>query len=165
MNHVLLSASPGLIARWAKLYSDSKSVSATVTFAHLGGVLLGGGFAIVADRSSLRLAPAGSGERARELRELAAVHPWVLWGLGITFATGLLQLFADLTTFLPSAVFWTKMSLVALLLGNGYVRMRTERTLIAGGAGAERRFRGTSIVSLVLWFAILLAGTMLTTVS
>ena len=163
MTHVLMA--PGLIARWAKFYSDSKTVSASITFVHLAGVMGGGGLALAADRASLKLAPVGSADRGRQLTELAQVHPWVVGGLGVILASGLMMLFADLNTYLTSAVYWTKMSLVAVLLLNGYVRLRAERLLLAGTHSAERRFRGTSMVSVALWLSILLAGTLLTTIS
>jgi hypothetical protein len=56
------------------------------------------------------------------------------------------------------------MGLVALLLTNGYVRLRAENVLRQGGT-AWITFRRTSAISLVLWFLILLAGAFLTTVS
>jgi hypothetical protein len=56
------------------------------------------------------------------------------------------------------------MGLVALLLLNGFLRLRAEHTLARGGA-AWRSFRVTSAVSVVLWFTILLAGAFLTTVA
>ena len=55
--------------------------------------------------------------------------------------------------------------LIALLLVNGWVRMRAERDLEAGGTSDWKRFRVTSVVSLVLWFTVLLAGVFLTTIS
>jgi hypothetical protein len=88
----------------------------------------------------------------------------VLAGLALTITSGLLMLFADLQTFLTSALYWSKMGLVALLLTNGYVRLRAENVLRQGGT-AWITFRRTSAISLVLWFLILLAGAFLTTVS
>src|SRR2546426_4387376 len=42
-----------LLAGWARLYGHTP-VSATVTYLHLVGILLGGGVAVAADRASLR---------------------------------------------------------------------------------------------------------------
>ncbi len=53
------------------------------------------------------------------------------------------------------------MGLIALLLGNGYIRMRAENALQQGLAAGWDRFRRTSVASLVLWLVILLAGTLL----
>lgn len=150
----------GLVHRWAKFYDDRDSVSTTVTFIHLAGILVAGGFAIVADRASLRLSPTGDEDQTRQLEEIALVHRWVIIGLVVTFVSGILMFFSDLNTYMHSVVFWTKMGLIVLLLGNGYVRMRAEAALRRGVA-AWRRFRQTSIASLALWFAVLLAGTIL----
>jgi hypothetical protein len=159
------SAIPQLIARWAQIYGDRKWLSAGVTFVHLSGVLLGGGFAIVADRASLQLAPANAAELPRELARLRTVNTWVVAGLAVTFVSGLLMMLADLHTYLPSILFWTKMGLIALLIVNGAVRLRVEHALGAGSAAAWRPFRLTSAVSLVLWFCVLLAGSFLSTLS
>jgi hypothetical protein len=159
-------AAAGLIERWAHLYGDSKALSAGIMFVHLAGVLLAGGFAIAADRASLLL-PAEAGEHlAREIERLKAVHTWVIAGLALTVATGVLQLFSDLHTYLTAWIFWTKMGLIALLLLNGWVRLRAEQGIESGTVMPNlKRFRRTSVASLVLWFAVLLAGAFLTTVS
>jgi hypothetical protein len=156
----------GAITHWAKFYNDRTSVSAAVTYLHIAGMLLGGGFAVVADREALRVSPeATPPERWSEVVDrLPDVHRWVLAGLSLTFATGFLMLFADLDTYLSAAVFWTKMGLVALLLANGYGRVRAERLLRQGIATGWRWFRRTSVASFVLWFAVLLASTILTNV-
>ena len=153
---------PHIIARWARLYADSKVVSTSFTYLHLAGVLVGGGFAIAADRGALRLPPERGPERSSDLASLTTVHRWVIAGLALTFVTGLFMLLADLDTFLPSVVFWTKMGLIALLLVNGYVKLRDEAALLNGVDSAWRRLRRTTVWSLVLWFAVLLAGTILT---
>ncbi|MGA2381923.1 MAG: hypothetical protein ABSG61_00660 [Gemmatimonadales bacterium] len=156
----------GLVERWAHLYADSKALSAGIMFVHLAGVLGAGGLAIAADRVSLLL-PAEAGEHlAREIERLKAVHNWVIAGLALTVATGVLQLFSDLHTYLTAWLFWTKMGLIALLLVNGWVRLKAEQAIETGAVVPYlARFRRTSMVSLVLWFAVLLAGAFLTTVS
>ena len=148
-----------ILARWAHLYGHTP-VSATVTYLHLVGILVGGGLAVAADRASLRLSPA-TPDWSAELARLASVHRWVVAGLALIFASGLLMMFAELGSFATSVVFWTKMGLIALLLGNGYIRMRAETALLQGLAAGWSRFRRTSVASLVLWLAILLAGTLL----
>jgi hypothetical protein len=60
--------------------------------------------------------------------------------------------------------------LVALLLVNGYVLQRTETILRSCGGGQPHdplwnRLRTVSIVSIVLWAAIVLAGTILNSIS
>src|SRR5438094_6436679 len=148
-----------LLARWAHLYGHTPG-SATVTYLHLVGILVGGGVAVAADRASLRLSPA-TPDWSQELARLAGVHRWVVAGLALIFASGLLMMFAELHSFATSVLFWTKMGLIALLLGNGYIRMRAETALRQGLAAGWGRFRRTSVASLVLWFVILLAGTLL----
>lgn len=163
---MIAPAASGLVERWAHLYADSKALSAGIMFVHLAGVLVAGGLAIAADRVSLQL-PAEAGEHlAREIERLKSVHSWVMAGLALTVATGVLQLFSDLHTYLTAWLFWTKMGLIALLLLNGWVRLKAEQAIDAGTVVPHlARFRRTSVVSLVLWFAVLLAGAFLTTVS
>src|SRR6059036_3991175 len=138
-----------LLARWAHLYGHTP-VSATVTYLHLVGILVGGGVAVAADRASLRLSPA-TPDWSQELARLASVHRWVLGGLTLIFASGLLMMLAELDTLATSVVFWSKMGLIALLLGNGYARMRAETALRKGAAAGWGGFRRASVASLVLW--------------
>ena len=151
----------GLIAWWAHAYNDTKAVGTAVTYLHFAGVLLGGGFAVVADCDALRHSRAPA-ESPPALIQPADVHSWVLAGLAIVFATGLLMMLADLHTYATSAVFWIKMGLIVLLLGNGYGRVRAERAVGRGAAAGWRWLRRTSVASLALWFAVLLVSTILT---
>ena len=150
-----------LVTRWTHLYGHTP-VRTSVTYLHLVGILVGGGAAVATDRASLRLSSATPGW-SEELTRLAGVHRWVLGGLALIFASGLLMMFAELDTFVTSVVFWTKMGLIALLLGNGYLRMRAETALRQGLAAGWGRFRQTSVASLMLWLVILLAGALLHT--
>lgn len=145
---------------WAQLYGDTTALQVAVVFTHLAGILLGGGAAVALDRAALRVARGGDGERAAHLAALSASHRVVLTGLALTVASGLLLFAADIETYLGSVGYWTKMGLFALLLANGAWMQRAERRLQGGDAdpagwGAIRR---SSLVSLVLWFAVLLAG-------
>lgn len=133
-----------------------------MTYLHFAGVLVGGGFAVVADRDGLRVSPRAPGAGPGDLADLAGVHAWVLTGLGLVFVSGLLMMLADLHTYATSPVFWTKMGLVVLLLGNGYGRTRAEAAVRRGTAAGWNWLRRTSVASLVLWFAILLVSTILT---
>jgi hypothetical protein len=133
------------IAGWAHLYNDNHAVNTTVTFAHFAGVLVGGGLALSADRAAFSRRGPGTDPR---------LHRWVVGALGLVFVSGILMMFADLDTYLTSAVFWIKMALVVALLANGYVRVRVEAR---GGVWLRR----TSALSASLWLLILLAGTML----
>ncbi len=158
-----------LLAPWQSLYSGSKVVSGAMTFVHLGALLFGGGFAVAADRATLRAARLSPERRWHFLQDLAAVHRPVVVALSVLFVSGLLQAAADVETFAISPVFWTKLTLVALLLANGYVLTRTETRLRESGGSARdplwTRLRRTAIASVVLWTAIVLAGTILTSSS
>lgn len=150
-----------LVSRWAHAYNDGKAVDAAVTYAHFAGMLVAGGVAVVADRFTLALAPAAAPGWTAELDRLAAAHRWVIGGLVVVVVSGVLMTLSDLHTYATSAVFWVKMALFVLLLGNGWVRQRAERAVRAGRLDRLARFRGTSVASLTLWFAVLLAGTLL----
>lgn len=159
---------------WQSLYSNSKVVSGAVTFLHIAATMFAGGFAIASDRATFRVlrAPANTARgasRAALLAELHDVHRPVLIGLAVLFVSGLLQATSDIETFGTSVVFWIKMALVALLLVNGAVLQRTETALrtpqTAAGDVAQSalwaRLRTVAITSIVLWTAIVLAGTVL----
>ena len=68
---------------------------------------------------------------------------------------------ADIDTFLASRVFWIKMGLVVLLLGNGAIMRMAQQQAEDGSVRAWSRLRTTAGVSLLLWFLTILAGTAL----
>lgn len=149
---------------WSGVYNATRVLQVGTTFAHLGGLLVGGGFAIATDAATLRAARAAMARRRRQLAYIHGIHRPVLLGLGLTLASGLLMFAADVETFAASRVFWVKMLLVALLLANGAVMARTETTLRAGSAVADRGWRvlrASAYCSLTLWLAAALAGTLL----
>src|SRR5689334_24386136 len=88
-----------LLKPWNEFYSHSKAAATIVIFLHVGGLLLAGGLAIAADRSTLRALRVGVGERTQWMRELNAVHRWVITGLSFVVVSGLLLLTADIETF------------------------------------------------------------------
>jgi hypothetical protein len=151
---MILAGIGALVARWARLYADHKAVSGGVTYVHLAGILLGGGLAVSADRAALLWSPGVPWT-------FRGIHRWVLTGLGITFVSGVAMLLSDLHTYLTATVFWIKMALIVLLIANGFAKLRTEAALDRGGERTWRWFRRTAIASLTLWFATLLAGTVL----
>ena len=155
---------------WSSLYSDATAVSSAVTFFHLGGLLFAGGLAIASDRATFRALRGSDEDRSRLLVDLAGAHAWVLAGLSVIFVSGLLLALADVKTFGPSPVYWTKMSLVTLLLVNGALLQRTEQKLRSGSrltqSSAPRqrlwsRLRFAAGASMTLWTAIVLAGVIL----
>jgi hypothetical protein len=151
-----------LVARWAHLYSDSKALNTGVTFAHFAGMLVGGGFAFVADRDAFRLSRDRVSDLPREIANMASVHAWVIGGLVVVIVTGLLMMLADLHTYLGSTAFWVKIGLFLLLMVNGYGRIRSEAAIGRGAARGWSWLRRTSLTSAVLWLAVLLVSTILT---
>jgi uncharacterized membrane protein len=116
---------------------------------------------VAADRDTIRNSRTSEAEQACHLADLRLVHRIVLAGLLLTFLSGLLMLAADLETLLGLAVFWIKMGLIVLLLANGLLMTRVERTVRPGESPNWPRLRKVSAVSLSLWFAIVLVSTFL----
>ena len=155
---------------WSVLYSDYTAVSSAVTFFHLAGLLFAGGLAVSADRATFRALRGSDDDRSRLLTDLGNTHPWVLGGLAVIAASGVLLLLSDVKTFAYSPTYWIKMSLVVLLLSNGVLLQRTEQRLRAGillnqsAPTVQRlwsRLRFTAAASMALWTAIVLAGVIL----
>ena len=150
-------------APWRHVYSDSTTLSTSVTALHLLAMLFGGGLAIAADRTTLRLKGENPEMRQQHLVDLNAVHRPVLIALTIQFLTGIAMLTSDLKTFIGSPALWVKLGLVALLLINGVLLQNTESALRRSSerdvsSGLWGRLRFNAISSLVLWSATLVAG-------
>jgi hypothetical protein len=146
---------------WATLYGESTVLSVTLTFAHLGSMMVGGGLAIAADRSVLRAGtPATHEARLSVADAVGDVHRIVTIALVVSAISGGLQLAADLEALAVSKVMWVKLGLLALLAVNGLVMLRNEQAVRreAGGAKAFGALRVRAITSVVLWLAITLAG-------
>jgi uncharacterized membrane protein len=154
-----------LFAPWQALYSDSKIVAGTVTATHLLALLFGGGLAVAADRATLRALSKHADDRLHALQNIRTTHRPVLIALIVLFISGFALAAADLETFLGSWIFWVKLGLVALLLLNGFFLERTETRLrfspVSGDARLWRRLRTTAAMSIALWSATLVAGTLL----
>jgi hypothetical protein len=147
---------------WAAIYSNHAALKIGVVFCHFAGLMAGGGLAVAADRGTLRLARGSEAERAAHLDELHAIHRVVISGLAPTFASGILMVGADLDVMLASRVYWTKMALVALLVANGGTMQRAERAARAAPLTGWPRLHRAAMLSLLLWFLIVFAGTVLT---
>ena len=148
---------------WAKFYGDHKAVSAGVLFVHLVPLIIAAGAAFMADRDTLRVSRAGPAERERQLQELTSIHRIVLFGLTLSFVSGVAMFLSDVETFLGSIFLWIKLALVALLLVNGFMMTRAEKAL-AGNVHDDAlwsRMRTIAWMSATLWLATTLAGVVL----
>src|SRR5207237_5533255 len=105
-----------LLEPWSSLYRNKPAVQTTLTFLHLAGIFLGGGFAIATDRETFIAMAARVSGQIRHLQHLHTVHRPVMLGLVIAISSGFLLFLADIETFTRSWVFWVKMTLLALLL-------------------------------------------------
>ncbi|MEO7454972.1 MAG: hypothetical protein ABIY52_01830 [Gemmatimonadaceae bacterium] len=148
---------------WADLYSDSKAISAGVLFLHLAPLVFGAGAAYSMDRATISAVRASGAERAQHLRLLSTTHRIVVAGLALSVISGVLLFLADVETFMGSIFYWVKISLVVVLLANGYLMTRTESALAKSpdDAALWGRLRTLAIVSAVLWLATTLAGVVL----
>jgi hypothetical protein len=159
----LLNQLATVLAPWADFYNASKVAQTAVTFGHFGGMMTAGGFALAGDRSTLHAARGEDRDRIRHLRELSGTHPIVVGALAVTGLSGILMFAADLESLAGSPVFWAKMGLIAVLLFNGYQMVQTERRLQLNPVDQRQwnRLRTASLVSLGLWFTVVLAGSIL----
>ena len=146
---------------WKDLYGGSTKLSVTLTFAHLGSMMVGGGLAIAADRTVLKAGtPATATARLALADAVGDVHRPVLIALVISALSGTLQLAADLEALAVNKVMWVKMALLIILAINGYLMLRDENAVRrdAGSAKAFGALRVRAMTSVVLWLAITLAG-------
>jgi hypothetical protein len=151
-----------LVEPWSRVYSDSSILPTVITFGHIAALVFAGGLAVTLDRATLRAARGPSEFRWRQLEDLAAAHRLVVIGLALSMATGVLLFAADLEAYFGAWIFWTKMTLIGLLLGNGYAMTRLEsrirETPNAADDAGWKRLRLTAWASMVLWFVIAFFG-------
>ena len=157
----LLETLVAALEPWSTFYAESTALSVTLTFAHLGAMMVGGGLAIGADRVVLRARPPADGAAGVALADAVGdVHRPVLIALSISAISGIAQLAADLEALAMNRVLWVKLGLLLALAVNGALMLRTETAMrrVSGGARAFTTLRRRAITSLVLWLAITLAG-------
>lgn len=155
----MLPALTHLTDAWAALYANSAPLRTGVGFAHIAGLVGGGGSAVVEDRGILRAARRGD-ETARrhQLHRLRGVHRGVIIGLAVVIASGVLLLASDLETYVHSWVFWAKMIAVVVLLANGGLMIWAGRHADAGHPRGWTWLTRASVASLTLWFVTTLLG-------
>ena len=146
---------------WKDLYSGSRALSVTLTFAHLGSMMVGGGLAIAADRTVLKAGKLTESTAILKMADaMGDVHRPVVIALVVSAISGSLQLAADFATFAVSKVMWIKLGLLLVLAVNGFLMLRNEQA-VRREKGSVRAFgtlRMRAVTSVVLWLAITLAG-------
>lgn len=147
-----------LLASWESIYANSAVLRTLVAFAHIAGLVAGGGAAVVADRAALGVRRRPAPDRAGILAGIRNTHRVVISGLAVVVISGALLLAADSETLLHSWVFWTKMGLLVLLLANGALVGYAERRATAGSAHAWTWIAWTAGASLALWTLTTLLG-------
>ena len=102
-------------------------------------------------------------DRSRHLRDLSRTHAVVLGGLALSFASGVLLFLSDVDEFLAAPAFWVKLVLISLLLLNGFMMTRTEKSLASGGDETTlwARLRTIAVLSQFLWITTTLVGVVL----
>jgi hypothetical protein len=150
---------------WATFHADHTWVQNSVLFAHLSAIFLGGGFAMATDRDTfMAMRNARQSGLIRHLGRLQTIHKPIMFGLILALGSGFLLYAADIEHYSGSVVFWIKMALLGALLTNGLILKKTEEALNAGDPDSQAlwgRLRKISIASMVLWLAVILAGTLL----
>lgn len=149
---------------WASLYANHAALRTGILFMHIGGLLAAGGSAITVDLETIKVNHEDPAARSAHLVVLQRTHALVVAGLATIVVSGLLQLGADVGTFVASRIFWVKMALVVLLLVNGVLILGGERRVRRGAPRAWGLLHATATASLVLWFVITLAGVALTNI-
>jgi len=155
-------ASPAaLVETWSSFYANSAIVRSLVGFAHVGGLLGGGGCAIAADLATLRATGGSVDVHARRIDAIHSAHRLVVAGLIVVAVSGVLLTMADLEAYLSAPAFWVKMALVFALALNGAALIRiTDRARPVDGT-AQAAVMRSARVSLILWFATTLLGAVL----
>ena len=151
----------GLAKPWADLYGHSKPLATVVTFGHVAGIMVGGGFAMASDRSALRAIKGSDEDRRRVLADFSSIHRPVLISLTLVVVSGVLMMLADAETFLSSPVYYLKMGSFVLLMANGFMVQKTEQALAKDPSTANKlwgRFAIGARASLFLWLWTALIG-------
>jgi uncharacterized membrane protein len=147
-----------LTATWSSMYSNSAPLRTVIEFAHVGGLIAGGGTAIAADRLTIQAARRDADDRQRQIHHIENVHFVVLAGLVFVVASGLLLFLADMDTYLHSKVFWVKMACVVALVVNGARLVVAGRRAEVGSVDGWNELKRAAVASLALWFVTTLLG-------
>jgi hypothetical protein len=102
--------------------------------------------------------------RGLPLRDVKALMPWAIAGFAINAVTGTLFLVMQPHLYLSSAVWWWKVTFIAVAGLNATFfesRLAVPALALAPDADTPRRLKIVGAVSLVSWFAVLYCGRML----
>jgi len=159
----MLDTMAALAGPWADFFGGSAFVQGLVTFLHIGGIVAAGGLALAADRNTFRVTGRPPEFRREHLRELAVLHRPVVWGLGVVVLSGFALALADVETFIPSWLFWTKMAVFGILLANGMTIQKAEAGLATDLEDDRgwKRLRYAAARSVGLWGILILLGVLL----
>lgn len=150
---------------WADLYGHSKPLSTVVTFAHIAGIMVGGGFAMASDRAALRAVKGNDEDRRRVLADFSSIHKPVIISLTLVVISGVLMMLSDAETFLGSSVYYVKIGSFVVLLANGWMVQKTEQALAKDPSTGNKlwgRFTLGARASITLWLWTALVGVALT---
>lgn len=156
--HFVASMLSSWLAWWSSAYSNSAALRTAIGFAHVGGLVVGGGCAVAADRMTILAKRWDLPERRSHLLTLRHTHEMVIAGLALVMLSGVLLLASDPDTFWHSRIFWIKMALVAALTANGWRVWAAGNAALASGSTDWRRLHSAAFASLVLWVLTTLAG-------
>jgi hypothetical protein len=148
-----------IVDTWAAFFASSPAARSAVTFAHVGALVVGGGSAIAADLGTMRALRRDTPTLRLELARLRATHRLVTGSLAVVVASGLLLMLADLDAFWASTAFWIKMGLFGALLLNGAIIVTQTPASESDSPRDRARVHVAAIVSLGLWLATTLLGT------
>jgi len=90
------------LENWNSYYANHALVRTLIAFFHIGGLVIGGGCAITADRLILLASRREPSERKIHLQTLKDSHRIVLISLAVVSFSGLLLFAADSATFFHS---------------------------------------------------------------
>jgi hypothetical protein len=150
-----------VVDTWSSLYSNSAALRSVIGFAHVGGLVSGGGCAIAADLGTLKALGRGPEILRLELRRLYDTHWIVVTSLVIVIVSGVLLTLADLDAYLAASAFWIKMGLVVGLLINGAALVKLTARVTHADRTAFFPLRLVTVTSVVLWLLTTLLGAVL----
>lgn len=148
-----------IVETWAAFYANSPFARSAVTFSHVGALVVGGGSAIAADLGTIGALRRDTSAVRAELRRLHSTHRVVTTSLALVVSSGVLLMLADLDAYLASTAFWLKMGLFAALLVNGGLVVAASSPARQDTPRNRTRLRLAAVLSLTLWLATILLGT------